>query len=295
MRFISSILVLAYIVVVNNAVVISNSTSTYTESPHSTTSYSTTSYSTTSYSTTSYSTAPCSTAPCSTIPYSTTLNSTTLNSTTLNSTTLNSTTLNSTTLNSTTLNSTTLNSTTSVNSDNSTSNNEINLISQIYSETITLVQTDPLKERTLVLFKPEVVHRGIIGSLLSEFEQKGFKIVAMKLLVATREQIELHYADHYGKGFYSSLVGRTANQPIVALVFEGLNAVTEVRRLMGLTNPQVSPLGTIRSKYGMQVERNLVHASDSIENANLEISVWFCESEVYAYERAIDKYIYFQE
>ncbi|OII78085.1 nucleoside diphosphate kinase family protein [Cryptosporidium andersoni] len=223
--------------VVSNAVVVSDSASTYTESPHSTTSYSTTSYSTTSYSTTSYSTAPY----------------------------------------------------------NSTSNKEINLISQISSETITLVQTDPLKERTLVLFKPEVVHRGIIGSLLSEFEQKGFKIVAMKLLVATRGQIELHYADHYGKGFYNSLVGRTANQPIVALVFEGLNAVTEVRRLMGLTNPQVSPLGTIRSKYGMQVERNLVHASDSIENANLEISVWFCESEIYAYERAIDKYIYFQE
>ncbi|KAL7067333.1 nucleoside diphosphate kinase family protein [Cryptosporidium serpentis] len=250
MRFISSILVFTYIVVVSYAAIISNSTSTSTRSP----------YSTTLYSTVPCSTVPCSTVPCSTVPCSTT----------------------------------TL-TTASINSDNSTSTKEINLLSQISSETISLVQTDPLKERTLVLFKPEVVHRGIIGLLLSEFEQKGFKIVAMKLVVATKEQIELHYADHYGKGFYNSLVSRTANQPIVALIFEGLNAVAEVRRLMGLTNPQVSPLGTLRSKYGMQVERNLVHASDSVENANLEISVWFSESEVYVYERAIDKYIYFQE
>ncbi|KAF7457273.1 nucleoside-diphosphate kinase [Cryptosporidium felis] len=153
--------------------------------------------------------------------------------------------------------------------------------------------TNPFTERTLVLLKPEVTHRGLIGTIIAQIEHKGFKIAAMKFLVATQEQIEAHYADHAGKPFFESLVARTTNQPIVAMVLEGLQAVAEFRRMMGLTDPKKSPLGTLRSQFGMQTERNLIHASDSIENAQLEIFLWFDPSEIYSYDRAVDSYIYF--
>ncbi|KAH8583924.1 nucleoside-diphosphate kinase [Cryptosporidium sp. chipmunk genotype I] len=154
--------------------------------------------------------------------------------------------------------------------------------------------TNPFSERTLVLLKPEVTHRGLIGAILSQIEHKGFKIVAMKFLVATAQQIEAHYSDHAGKPFFESLVSRTTNQPIVAIVLEGLNAISEFRRLMGSTDPKRSEIGTLRAQFGMQTERNLIHASDSVENANLEIFLWFGPDEIYSYQRAIDQFVYYE-
>lgn len=154
--------------------------------------------------------------------------------------------------------------------------------------------TNPFQERTLVLLKPEVTHRGLIGEIISQIERKGFKIVAMKFLVATGSQIEAHYSDHAGKPFFESLVSRTTNQPIVAIVLEGLNAVSEFRRFIGATDPKKSPMGTLRAQFGMQTERNLIHASDSVENANTEIFLWFDPSEVYTYQRWIDQYVYYE-
>ncbi|KAK9172530.1 Nucleoside diphosphate kinase family protein [Cryptosporidium meleagridis] len=154
--------------------------------------------------------------------------------------------------------------------------------------------TNPFAERTLVLFKPEVTHRGLIGEILSQIERKGFKIAAMKFLVASAQQIEAHYADHAGKPFFESLVSRTTNQPIVAMVLEGLNVIAEFRRFMGSTDPKKSEMGTLRAQFGMQTERNLIHASDSVENANLEIFLWFSPDEIYSYQRAIDQFVYFE-
>ncbi|OII75313.1 nucleoside-diphosphate kinase [Cryptosporidium ubiquitum] len=153
--------------------------------------------------------------------------------------------------------------------------------------------TSPFSERTLVLLKPEVTHRALIGEVISQIERKGFKIVAMKFLVASAQQIEAHYSDHAGKPFFESLVARTTNQPIVAMVLEGLSAISEFRRLMGSTDPKKSDIGTLRAQFGMQTERNLIHASDSLENANLEIFLWFSPDEIYTYERAVDKFVYF--
>lgn len=179
--------------------------------------------------------------------------------------------------------------------DNSTNveNNEQGVTNSTVTETCP-PSTNPFSERTLVLFKPEVIHRGLIGDVLSHIERKGFKIVAMKFLVASAQQIEAHYSDHAGKPFFESLVSRTTNQPIVALVLEGLSAVSEFRRLMGSTDPKKSPVGTLRAQFGMQTERNLLHASDSVENANLEIFLWFNPDEIYTYERAIDRFVYFE-
>lgn len=154
--------------------------------------------------------------------------------------------------------------------------------------------TNPFNERTLVLLKPEVTHRGLIGEIISQIERKGFKIVAMKFLVATASQIEAHYSDHAGKPFFESLVARTTNQPIVAMVLEGLNAITEFRRFMGVTDPKKSQIGTLRAQFGMQTERNLIHASDSVENANAEIFLWFDPHEIYTYQRLIDQYVYYE-
>ncbi|KAH8740013.1 signal peptide containing protein having a NDK (nucleoside-diphosphate kinase) domain [Cryptosporidium ryanae] len=155
------------------------------------------------------------------------------------------------------------------------------------------VTTNPFKERTLVLFKPEVIHRALIGIILADIERKGFKVVAMKFVVASKELIEAHYEDHSNKSFYPALVKRTSNQPIVALVLEGLSVVSEFRRFMGSTDPKKSPLGTLRATYGMQSERNLLHASDSVENARAEISLWFSPDQIFDYDRAVDEYIYY--
>ncbi|KAJ1607982.1 signal peptide containing protein having a NDK (nucleoside-diphosphate kinase) domain [Cryptosporidium canis] len=179
------------------------------------------------------------------------------------------------------------------NNEDSTNEEEQAQVNATTTETIP-PSTNPFTERTLVLLKPEVTHRGLIGEIISHIERKGFKIVAMKFLVASSQQIEAHYSDHAGKPFFESLVSRTSNQPIVAMVLEGLNAISEFRRIMGSTDPKKSDIGTLRAQYGMQTERNLIHASDSVENANLEIFLWFNPDEIYTYDRWVDRYVYYE-
>ncbi|KAJ1610458.1 signal peptide containing protein having a NDK (nucleoside-diphosphate kinase) domain [Cryptosporidium canis] len=179
------------------------------------------------------------------------------------------------------------------NNEDSTNEEEQAQVNTTTTET-TPQSTNPFTERTLVLLKPEVTHRGLIGEIISRIERKGFKIAAMKFLVASNQQIEAHYSDHAGKPFFESLVSRTSNQPIVAMVLEGLNAISEFRRFMGSTDPKKSDIGTLRAQYGMQTERNLIHASDSVENANLEIFLWFNPDEIYTYDRWVDRYVYYE-
>jgi len=135
-------------------------------------------------------------------------------------------------------------------------------------------------QRTLVLVKPDAVQRGLVGEIVSRLEKRGLKIVAMKMLQMDMALAERHYAIHKEKPFFSSLVGFITSGPIVAAVFEGENAVEAVRRTMGETNSLNAAPGTIRGDFGLELERNLIHGSDSDENARHEISLFFSKKEL---------------
>jgi len=135
-------------------------------------------------------------------------------------------------------------------------------------------------ERTLVFVKPDGVQRGLAGEIISRLERKGLKIVALKMLQMDRAMAERHYGVHRDKPFFSSLVDFIISGPIVAAVVEGRQAVEVVRRLMGDTDPLKAAPGTIRGDFGMEVQENLIHGSDSVENARKEISLFFSEKEI---------------
>jgi len=146
-------------------------------------------------------------------------------------------------------------------------------------------------EKTLVLVKPDAVQRGLAGEVISRLERRGLKIVAMKMLRMEKALAGRHYAVHQGKPFFDSLVEFITSCPIVAIVFEGTNAVQAVRRTMGETDPTKSPTGSIRGDLGIEVQHNLVHGSDSVENAAKEIALFFSEKEIFSYQRDIDKWV----
>ena len=138
-------------------------------------------------------------------------------------------------------------------------------------------------QRTLILLKPDCVHRRLIGSILQRFEQKGLRLVGLKFLQPSRELAEKHYAVHKGKPFYESLLSFLTAGPSVALVLEGREAVAAARNLMGATDGVKAPPGTIRGDFAISVQNNLVHGSDSPENAAAEIALWFRPEELVAY------------
>jgi len=141
-------------------------------------------------------------------------------------------------------------------------------------------------ERTLVLLKPDAVQRRLVGRILSRFEERGLRIVALKLMTVSREMAERHYAEHRAKPFFAELVSFITAGPIVALAIEGPSAVTTVRSMMGKTHPLESPPGTIRGDFGLAVTMNLVHGSDSLESAARELALFFSPEEVLNYEMA---------
>ncbi len=147
-------------------------------------------------------------------------------------------------------------------------------------------------ERTLVLIKPDGVQRGLIGKIISRFEDKGLKIVAMKMLHLTKENAEEHYAQHKGKPFFDSLINYITSAPIVAMVVEGKNAVACIRKVVGATNPQEAEPGTIRFDFAMDIGRNIIHASDSPDTAEREIKLFFDESEIFDYKRIDEEWVY---
>jgi nucleoside-diphosphate kinase len=140
-------------------------------------------------------------------------------------------------------------------------------------------------ERTFVMVKPDGVQRGLVGDIISRFEKKGIKIVGMKLVSVDRTLAEEHYGVHRGKPFFEPTVAYITSSPVVAMVLEGLNAVEMVRWMTGKTDPQKAEMGTIRGDYGQFIGRNIVHASDSLENAQKEIDLWFSEQELASYTR----------
>ncbi len=142
------------------------------------------------------------------------------------------------------------------------------------------------------MIKPDAVQRGLIGEIISRLERKGLKIVAMKMLNVSRELAERHYAEHREKPFFESLVDYITSAPVVAMVVEGKNAVKVVRTLVGATNPQEALPGTIRGDFGMDIGRNVIHASDSLESAEREISLFFKPEEIVEYKRIDEDWLY---
>lgn len=139
-------------------------------------------------------------------------------------------------------------------------------------------------ERTLVLLKPDAVQRRLIGSLVARFELKGLQVVGMKLVHANKDLAEKHYDAHRDRPFFPSLIQFLTGGPTVALALQGPNAVAVVRNLMGLTDGAKSPPGTIRGDYSISVQNNLVHGSDSVDNANQELALWFKADELISYQ-----------
>jgi nucleoside-diphosphate kinase len=142
------------------------------------------------------------------------------------------------------------------------------------------------------MIKPDGVQRNLVGEIIARFEQKGLKIVALKMLQISRELAERHYGEHKGKPFFEPLVAYITSGPVVAMVLEGKDAVSTVRDMMGATNPLKAAPGTIRGTYGMDIGRNVVHGSDSVESANREIGLFFTPEEIVEYQRAVDSWIY---
>jgi nucleoside-diphosphate kinase len=148
-----------------------------------------------------------------------------------------------------------------------------------------------LVERTLVLLKPDTVARGLCGEVIARFERKGLRLAGMKLMKVDEALAKRHYAMHEGKPFFQGLIEYITALPIVAMVWEGPNAISNVRSVMGATDPSKAAPGTIRGDFGLDISNNLVHGSDSPESAKREIALFFKDDEVLSWERPQEKYI----
>ena len=132
-----------------------------------------------------------------------------------------------------------------------------------------------MAEQTFLMVKPDGVQRRLVGEIIQRFENKGFTLRQLKMLTPTREMAEAHYAVHRGKPFFEGVVGFIASGPVVAMVWEGENIVALARKMMGATKPEDAAPGSIRGDFANTIEQNLIHGSDSVENAEQEITLWF--------------------
>jgi nucleoside-diphosphate kinase len=147
-------------------------------------------------------------------------------------------------------------------------------------------------ERTLVLIKPDAIQRGLAGEILHRLERRGLRIVALRLLRLEEGLAHQLYDVHKGKSFFDGLIAYMTSTPIVAAVFEGSRAVETVRQTMGATDPAQAAPGSIRGDFGLDVGRNLIHGSDSLENARREIALFFSDDQILSYERDFDRWVF---
>jgi nucleoside-diphosphate kinase len=147
-------------------------------------------------------------------------------------------------------------------------------------------------EKSLVLVKPDGVQRGLIGEIISRLERRGLRLIGAKFLGVSQQLAETHYAIHNGKPFYDGLITYITSAPVMAMVWEGPNAIAAIRQTMGATKPIEAAPGSIRHDFGLEVGRNLTHASDSVENGEAEVSLWFTNDELVAWDRDIDRWIF---
>merc|ERR1711988_2011642 len=160
-----------------------------------------------------------------------------------------------------------------------------------------ILEENPIKmagnrERTFIMLKPDAVQRGLVGEIIKRFEQKGFKLVAMKMMHASEELLKEHYADLSSKAFFPGLVKYMNSGPVVPMVWEGLNVVKTGRVMLGETNPAASAPGTIRGDFCIQVGRNICHGSDAVESAKKEIALWFKDEELVKWDPITLSWVY---
>jgi nucleoside-diphosphate kinase len=148
-----------------------------------------------------------------------------------------------------------------------------------------------MMERTFLMVKPDGIQRSLIGEIVSRFERKGLKLVGAKLMMVDAELAERHYAEHKGKPFYPPLIDFITSGPVFAMVWEGDNVIALTRALIGKTNAVEAAPGTIRSDYAVHTNFNLIHGSDSSENAEREIGIFFRPEELASYEQTIQRWI----
>lgn len=146
-------------------------------------------------------------------------------------------------------------------------------------------------ERTFIAIKPDGVQRALIGEIIRRFEAKGFTLVGLKLMQASRELAETHYGVHRERPFFAGLVDFITSGPLVAMVWEGEGVVASARKMIGATNPLNSEPGTIRGDLGIEVGRNIIHGSDAIETAQQEISLWFQDEELVSWQPTINPWL----
>lgn len=147
-------------------------------------------------------------------------------------------------------------------------------------------------EQTLIIVKPDAVQRGLTGEIIRRFEQRGLKIVGMKLVQVSRELAQRHYAEHEGKGFYEGLVSYITSSPVIVMALEGNRAIELARNTIGKTRPWEAAPGTIRGDLAVEVGRNLVHGSDSPESAARELGLWFAQDEINSWARTNEAWIH---
>ncbi len=147
-------------------------------------------------------------------------------------------------------------------------------------------------EKTLVFVKPDGVQRGLIGEVIARLERRGLRLVAARFIRVSQELAEEHYAIHKGKPFYEKLIAYITSAPVMAMVWEGTNAVDAVRQTMGATRPTEAAPGSVRHDFGLEIGRNITHASDSVENAVKEIELWFSPDDLVSWKRSVDEWIF---
>lgn len=147
-------------------------------------------------------------------------------------------------------------------------------------------------ERTLIIIKPDAVQRGLTGEIISRFERRGLRIVAMKMIGVDEPLAREHYAIHQGKPFYEGLISYITSSPVVIMVLEGNQAIEIARRTMGATAPADAAPGTIRADFGLEIGRNLVHGSDGPQTAEREVALFFGEEDILSWKRDADRWIF---
>ena len=138
-------------------------------------------------------------------------------------------------------------------------------------------------ERTFTIIKPGILQRRLLGNIISKFEAKGFRIIAMKMIKISDAVAEKHYGEHKGKDFYMPLIKYMTSEPVIVMILERENAIESLRKITGSTNPDEAEAGTIRGTYGVSTRKNIIHASDSTESADKEISLFFKSEELHIY------------
>jgi nucleoside-diphosphate kinase len=147
-------------------------------------------------------------------------------------------------------------------------------------------------ERSLVLVKPDAVQRGLIGEVILRLERRGLRLVAAKFIAVSDELAKTHYSIHQGKPFYESLIRYITSAPVMAMVWEGPNAINAIRQTMGATRPTDAAPGSVRHDFALEIGRNLTHASDTPDNGVKEVALWFNPDELVIWDRSIDQWVF---